>query len=72
MLTIALDAMGGDHAPKAEVEGAIRAAKSLGVRILLVGREDALKQELANHREGRSLPIEIVHAPDVIDRKSVV
>ena len=29
MLTIAVDAMGGDHAPKAEVEGAIRAARSL-------------------------------------------
>ena len=30
MLTIAVDAMGGDHAPKSEVEGAIRAAKELG------------------------------------------
>jgi glycerol-3-phosphate acyltransferase PlsX len=29
MLTIALDAMGGDHAPKAEVEGALRAARDL-------------------------------------------
>ena len=33
MLTIALDAMGGDHAPKAEVEGAIRAARDLGVKV---------------------------------------
>ena len=39
MLTIALDAMGGDHAPKAEVEGAVRAAGSLGVKVLLVGQQ---------------------------------
>ena len=31
MLTIAVDAMGGDHAPKSEVEGAVRAVKSLDV-----------------------------------------
>ena len=36
MLTIAVDAMGGDHAPKAEVEGAIRAARHLGVKVILV------------------------------------
>ena len=36
MITIALDAMGGDHAPRAEVEGAIAAARELGVRVLLV------------------------------------
>ena len=36
MVTIAVDAMGGDHAPRTEVEGAIRAAKSLDVKIILV------------------------------------
>ena len=43
MLTIAVDAMGGDHAPKAEVEGAIRAATSLDLRVILVGHEDVIR-----------------------------
>jgi glycerol-3-phosphate acyltransferase PlsX len=65
MTTIALDAMGGDHAPRAEVEGAITAAREYGVRILLVGIEATLKQEVARHRL-RQLPIEIVPATEVI------
>lgn len=64
MVTIAVDAMGGDHAPRTEVEGAIRAAKSLDVKIILVGREDALRDELARHDGARSLPIQIVHASE--------
>lgn len=65
MITIALDAMGGDHAPRAEVEGAILAARELGVRILLVGIEADVKQELGRHRH-RGLPIEVVNATEVV------
>jgi glycerol-3-phosphate acyltransferase PlsX len=65
MVTIALDAMGGDHAPRAEVEGAILAARELGVRILLVGIEATVRQELNRHRN-HGLPIEIVNATEVI------
>lgn len=65
MTTIALDAMGGDHAPRAEVEGAILAARSLDVRILLVGAEAVLRQELDRHKH-RDLPIEIVNATEVV------
>jgi phosphate acyltransferase len=65
MTTIALDAMGGDHAPRVEVEGAILAARELGVQVLLVGVEAALKQELGRLKP-RGLPIEIVNATDVI------
>src|SRR5271156_536121 len=65
MTTIALDAMGGDHAPRAEVEGAILAARELGVRILLVGIEATVKQELNRHRL-RGLPIDVVNATEVI------
>jgi phosphate acyltransferase len=64
--TIALDALGGDHAPKPEVEGAIRAAKALGVRVLLVGQGDVVRQELEKHDGFRDLPIEIVHASERI------
>ncbi len=66
MLTIAVDAMGGDHAPKAEVEGAIRAASELGLRVILVGPEDAVRRELATHSGAAALPIEIRHAAEVI------
>jgi glycerol-3-phosphate acyltransferase PlsX len=65
MTTIAIDAMGGDHAPRAEVEGATLAAREFGVHIALVGIEATLKQELSRHRT-RNLPIEIVGATDVI------
>jgi phosphate acyltransferase len=65
MTTIALDAMGGDHAPRAEVEGAILAARELGVRIFLVGVEATVRQELNRHRH-RGLPIEIVNATEIV------
>ncbi|MBN2621986.1 MAG: phosphate acyltransferase PlsX [Acidimicrobiales bacterium] len=42
MLPIAIDAMGGDNAPTAIVEGARQAAAELGVPIVLVGRPDAV------------------------------
>jgi phosphate acyltransferase len=66
MVTIAVDAMGGDHAPKAEVEGAIRATRSLGVRVILVGKPDVVERELAQHEGSRDLPIEIQHASEVV------
>jgi len=65
MTTVALDAMGSDHAPRAEVEGAILAARELDARVLLVGIESAVRQELARHKH-RGLPIEIVNATEVV------
>ena len=65
MITIAVDAMGGDHAPRPEIEGSIAAARELGVHILLVGLPNELKRELARHPH-RGLPIEIVPASEVI------
>ena len=66
MLTIAVDAMGGDTAPKSEVEGAVQAAASLGVRIILVGLEKVVRKELALYPEAAGLPIEVVHASEFI------
>jgi glycerol-3-phosphate acyltransferase PlsX len=60
-MRIALDAMGGDHAPEVTVQGALGAARE-GVEVVLVGDEEALRAELARH--GGSLPL--VHAPDRI------
>ncbi|MGC8761313.1 MAG: phosphate acyltransferase PlsX [Bryobacteraceae bacterium] len=66
MLTIAVDAMGGDHAPIPEVQGAVAAARTQDVNILLVGKEDVLCAELDRHDGWRKLPIEIVHASEVV------
>jgi glycerol-3-phosphate acyltransferase PlsX len=66
MVTIAVDAMGGDHCPKPEVDGSVRAAKTLGVRIILVGDEGVVRRELNQHEGWRELPIEIVHASEHI------
>jgi phosphate acyltransferase len=66
MVTIAVDAMGGDHAPKAEVEGAIRAAKALEVQVILVGREEVIRKEMDLHDDWQDLPIKIVHATEQV------
>src|SRR5574344_776633 len=46
MTRIAIDAMGGDHAPEEIVAGAVWAASDYGVAIELVGKQDAIEQEL--------------------------
>ena len=61
MTRIALDAMGGDHAPQETVKGAIAAA-GLGFDVVLVGDESRLRPLLAE--AGATLPI--VHAPEEI------
>src|SRR5271166_6096393 len=66
MLTIAVDAMGGDHAPKSEVEGAVLAAGELNVNVVLVGLEDVVRKELELHPDAANLPIRIQHASEVI------
>jgi phosphate acyltransferase len=66
MITIAVDAMGGDQAPGPEVHGAVRAAQHQDVNILLVGREPLLKAELSKYSGWKHLPIKIVHASEVV------
>jgi len=58
--------MGSDKAPKPEIEGAILAARQLGIRVLLVGQEAVVRAELDRHRGASRLPIDIVHASEVI------
>jgi glycerol-3-phosphate acyltransferase PlsX len=65
-MRIAIDAMGGDHAPAEIVTGAVRAARELGVEILLVGPDDRVRAQLATHRM-RDPHVRVVHAPDVIE-----
>lgn len=64
---IALDAMGSDRAPKPEIEGALLAARHYpGVRVLLVGPEERLHQELAGHPTAAHSAVEVVNATEVI------
>ena len=65
-IRLAIDAMGGDHAPVNIVDGAVAAARHLDVRVALVGPTAALDAALASHPDWRSLGIDIVEAPDVI------
>ncbi len=58
--------MGGDDAPRPIVDGAVSAARHLGVRLYLVGPTDTVRAELARHADAGSLPLEIVDAPEVI------
>jgi glycerol-3-phosphate acyltransferase PlsX len=62
---IALDAMGGDNAPAEIVEGAVRAARDLGLRVALVGRPDDIAACLARHGP-RPDTITVVPASEVI------
>ena len=65
-MRIAVDAMGGDHAPSAIVDGAVAAARHLDAEIVLVGPTADLERALASHSDWSRLGIAIVEAPDVI------
>jgi glycerol-3-phosphate acyltransferase PlsX len=65
MLNIIIDAMGGDNAPEAPLEGAALAVKEYGVRVTAVG--DGVKIKAAAAGLGLSMEgIEVVHAADVV------
>jgi len=66
VIRIAVDAMGGDHAPSAVVDGAVAAARHLAIQIALVGPTAAVTEALAQHPDWSSLGLELVEAPDVI------
>ena len=63
---VALDAMGGDNAPGEVVLGAIQAAREYSMGIYLVGREEAIRAELARH-DTQGLDLPIVHTNEVIE-----
>ncbi len=64
-MKIIVDAMGGDHAPLEIVKGALRAKNELGVELLLVGREEAIREILAQENADQT-GIEIVDAREII------
>ena len=68
MIRVALDAMGGDHAPRVEIEGLRLALRDLPAtfRVQLVGAPGVLEPELAAHPEIDRNRVEIVPATDVV------
>jgi len=64
-MKIALDAMGSDAHPVPDVAGAVLAARAYNVTVILVGDENKIKAELAQH-DTRGLDLPIVHAPTAI------
>ena len=66
LIDIALDAVGTDKAPEAEIRGAILACKALPVRVHLVGPEAELRDLLDELLGNEDLPIVIHHASERI------
>src|SRR5919109_1131479 len=67
VVRIALDAMGGDHAPHEVIKGAVLAATEYPVEVLLVGREEVVRRELAATGETTPRNIEVVDAREVVE-----
>jgi glycerol-3-phosphate acyltransferase PlsX len=69
-MRIALDAMGGDYAPKNTVEGAVLALKEYSYieKLFLVGDAVATRNEL-KRRDFKDARIEIFHASEVVSMK---
>ena len=64
-MQIAVDAMGGDHAPSPMVQGALESLRESGVRLFLVGDEAEIARQIAANG-GMAERIEIVHADQVV------
>jgi glycerol-3-phosphate acyltransferase PlsX len=63
---VAVDAMGGDHAPQVVVEGAVQAAQEYGIPVLLVGDQEVIQQEIARVGGSHLSLVSIKHAPQTV------
>lgn len=63
-MRVAIDAMGGDHAPEAVVEGTLLAQSLCSADLVLVGNEPVIRELLGGGPDNSGLPI--VHAPQSI------
>ena len=66
-MRIAVDAMGGDHAPKEIIKGVLEASKLLDAddEVILIGVRESIESQLASAGAGTN-SIRIVHAPEII------
>lgn len=70
-MKIVVDAMGGDHAPEAIVEGAVMAAKEYGTEIILTGLSDRIAEELKKHGDPSEHSIQVRHADEVVEMSDI-
>jgi glycerol-3-phosphate acyltransferase PlsX len=63
---VAIDALGGDDAPTAPVEGAVLAARNDGAEVLLVGNSNIVEAELNKH-DIKGLPISVISSEGKIE-----
>lgn len=67
IITVALDAMGGDNAPGEIIKGAVEAVqKRKDIKVLLTGKQELLEQTLSGYTYPTD-QIEIVNASEVIE-----
>lgn len=67
MVNVAVDAMGGDHAPLEVVKGAIEAVnENEKVKVFLVGKEPVIRQELEKYSYDNAR-VEVIHAEEIIE-----
>ena len=66
-MKIVVDAMGGDHAPEAVVEGAVMAAREYNTEIILTGLSDTIQAILDRLDPVHKLPVQVVHADEVVE-----
>ena len=66
MIWIAVDAMGGDAAPRHIIDGALAAARDVGLGVMLVGPTASLDEEMRRHPGVDRSRIRLVEAPDVV------
>ncbi len=68
-MKIAVDAMGGDHAPAAIVQGGLDAARIANgdFEVVFVGDQKQIEEEISHHHFVSHLPFSIVHAPEKIE-----
>jgi glycerol-3-phosphate acyltransferase PlsX len=64
-IKIAVDAMGGDFAPRAIIDGAVQACRDLDAEVILVGKEQAIRMELKRHKTA-GLALSLQKAAEVV------
>jgi glycerol-3-phosphate acyltransferase PlsX len=70
-MKIAIDAMGGDHAPAEIVKGALQAVREYNVDVILVGQEELINKELQLHCPKGDARISVKHADEVVTMDDV-
>lgn len=67
-MKIVIDGMGGDNAPKSNVEGAVNAIKEYGINLIITGDKQILEEEFSKYEFDKS-KLEIVHTSEIIENE---